>query len=130
MHVTNLTVGSRGDVQPYLALAGGLRQAGYQVRVATHRPFQAEIHRRGLEFRPVAGNPRQLLESEAGLAWLEAGRNPCAAPAGCSSSPDPMSPACWLMRSPPAGTPRPSSTHRWAWPASAQTLQLATGESV
>jgi sterol 3beta-glucosyltransferase len=78
VHVTILTVGSRGDVQPYLALAGGLRQAGYQVRVATHQPFQTEIHQRGLEFRPVEGNPRQLLESEAGLAWLEAGRNPLA----------------------------------------------------
>jgi sterol 3beta-glucosyltransferase len=78
VHITILTVGSRGDVQPYLALAGGLSRAGYQVRVATHRPFQAEIHQRGLEFRPVAGNLRQLLESEAGLAWLEAGRNPLA----------------------------------------------------
>jgi sterol 3beta-glucosyltransferase len=76
VHVTILTVGSRGDVQSYLALAGGLRQAGYQVRVATHRPFQVEVHQRDLEFRPVEGNPRQLLESEAGLAWLEAGRNP------------------------------------------------------
>jgi sterol 3beta-glucosyltransferase len=34
MNITILTVGSRGDVQPYLALAGGLRRAGYQVRVA------------------------------------------------------------------------------------------------
>jgi sterol 3beta-glucosyltransferase len=67
VHITILTVGSRGDVQPYLALAAGLRQAGYQVRVATHRPFQAAVHQRGLEFRPVAGNPRELLESDAGL---------------------------------------------------------------
>jgi sterol 3beta-glucosyltransferase len=78
VHVTILTVGSRGDVQPYLALAGGLSRAGYQVRVATHPPFQSATQRRGLEFRPVAGNPRELLESEAGLAWLEAGRNPLA----------------------------------------------------
>jgi sterol 3beta-glucosyltransferase len=68
VHITILTVGSRGDVQPYLALAAGLSRAGYQVRVATHPPFQAAVHRRGLEFRPVAGNPRQLLDSEAGLA--------------------------------------------------------------
>jgi len=78
VHTTILTVGSRGDVQPYLALAAGLRQAGYQVRVATHRPFQAAVHQRGLEFRPIHTNPRQLLESEAGLAWLEAGPNPLA----------------------------------------------------
>jgi sterol 3beta-glucosyltransferase len=78
VHTTILTVGSCGDVQPYLALAAGLRQAGYQVRVATHRPFQAAVHQRGLEFRPIHTNPRQLLESEAGLAWLEAGPNPLA----------------------------------------------------
>jgi UDP:flavonoid glycosyltransferase YjiC (YdhE family) len=78
VHITILTVGSRGDVQPYLALAGGLSRAGYQVRVATHQPFQAAVQERGLEFRPVEGNPRELLESEAGLAWLEAGRNPLA----------------------------------------------------
>jgi sterol 3beta-glucosyltransferase len=78
VHITILTVGSSGDVQPYLALGGGLRQAGYQVRVATHRPFQAAVHQRGLEFRPIHANPRELLESDAGLAWLEAGRNPLA----------------------------------------------------
>jgi hypothetical protein len=44
--------------------------------VSTHRPLQAEIHQRDLEFGPVEGNPRQLLESDSGLAWLEVGRNP------------------------------------------------------
>ena len=44
--------------------------------MSTHRPLQAEIHQRGLEFGPVEGNPRQLLESDSGLAWLEVGRNP------------------------------------------------------
>ena len=44
--------------------------------MSTHRPLQAEIHQRDLEFGPVEGNPRQLLESDSGLAWLEVGRNP------------------------------------------------------
>jgi UDP:flavonoid glycosyltransferase YjiC (YdhE family) len=42
VHITILTVGSRGDVQPYLALAAGLRQAGYQVRVAPTDPSKPQ----------------------------------------------------------------------------------------
>ncbi len=34
MKVVILTLGSRGDVQPYLALAVGLQQAGHQVTLA------------------------------------------------------------------------------------------------
>lgn len=35
--------GSRGDVQPFVALAGGLRRAGYLVRVATHEAFRGLV---------------------------------------------------------------------------------------
>jgi sterol 3beta-glucosyltransferase len=76
MQLTILTVGSRGDVQPYLALGRGLQAAGHQVRLATHPPFEREIRSHGLAFAPITGNPRELLHSPEGLAWLEAGRNP------------------------------------------------------
>jgi sterol 3beta-glucosyltransferase len=72
-----LTVGSRGDFQPYLALGVGLRDAGHRVSLATHAPFEDEIREAGLEFRPIEGNPREILESEEGLAWLEAGSRAC-----------------------------------------------------
>jgi sterol 3beta-glucosyltransferase len=36
MHITCLTIGSRGDVQPYIALAKGLIADGHKVRIATH----------------------------------------------------------------------------------------------
>ena len=36
MHLTLLTIGSRGDVQPYVALGVGLKAAGHTVRLATH----------------------------------------------------------------------------------------------
>jgi sterol 3beta-glucosyltransferase len=76
MQVTVLTVGSRGDIQPYLALGRGLQAAGHQVRLATHPPFEPEIRAHGLQFAPITGNPHQLLQTPEGLAWLEAGRNP------------------------------------------------------
>jgi sterol 3beta-glucosyltransferase len=79
VRVTILTVGSRGDVHPYLALGAGLHRAGHQVTVATHRPFASDTRHHGLGFAPLDANPRQLLESDAGRAWLEAGANPIAA---------------------------------------------------
>jgi sterol 3beta-glucosyltransferase len=40
MHFTCLTIGSRGDVQPYIALCKGLQADGHKVRIATHKEFQ------------------------------------------------------------------------------------------
>ncbi|MFQ5434731.1 MAG: glycosyltransferase, partial [Anaerolineae bacterium] len=76
MKVTLLTIGSRGDVQPYIPLGLGLQQAGYDVRIATHETFRAFITGHGLDFAPIASNPMDLLESEEGQAWLQAGQNP------------------------------------------------------
>ena len=40
LHFTFLTIGSRGDVQPYIALAKGLLADGHRVRIATHGEFR------------------------------------------------------------------------------------------
>lgn len=40
LHFTFLTIGSRGDVQPYIALAKGLMADGHRVRIATHGEFK------------------------------------------------------------------------------------------
>lgn len=71
MNVTLLTMGSRGDVQPYVALARGLRRAGHQVRLATHASFESFVRSQGLDFAPLAGDPREILAGEAGKAMLE-----------------------------------------------------------
>jgi UDP:flavonoid glycosyltransferase YjiC (YdhE family) len=75
MKITIMTSGSRGDVQPYLALGLGLRQAGHQVTLATHELFRSFVEEGGLGFRPIAGDPQELLASEAGQAWIRSGRN-------------------------------------------------------
>ncbi len=36
MRILMIATGSRGDVEPYIALGVGLRAAGYEVRVLTH----------------------------------------------------------------------------------------------
>ena len=40
LHFTFLTIGSRGDVQPYIALAKGLMADGHRARIATHGEFK------------------------------------------------------------------------------------------
>jgi UDP:flavonoid glycosyltransferase YjiC (YdhE family) len=76
VNITIVTVGSRGDVHPYVALGGGLQCAGHHVRIATHAYFEKLIRERGLEFSAIAGDPREAVESDAGQAWLATGSNP------------------------------------------------------
>jgi UDP:flavonoid glycosyltransferase YjiC (YdhE family) len=73
--ITILAVGSRGDVQPYCALALGLQLAGYQVRIATHYNFEDFVRNQGLEFAPIAGNFQELLQSEEGQKLLTGQQN-------------------------------------------------------
>ncbi|KAK9447534.1 uncharacterized protein V1518DRAFT_429057 [Limtongia smithiae] len=61
MKFTCLTIGSRGDVQPYIALAKGLMKEGHRVCIATHIEFEGWITSYGIEFRAVAGNPTELM---------------------------------------------------------------------
>ena len=75
MRVTILTVGSRGDVQPYIPLGLGLKAAGHQVRLATHAEFATFVGDHGLDFAPVEGDPRAVLAGEAGQKWMASGRN-------------------------------------------------------
>lgn len=64
MRVTFATVGTRGDVQPYLSLGRGLVRAGYTVQVATDPAFHDFVVEGGLEFAPVAADPRQALQED------------------------------------------------------------------
>jgi sterol 3beta-glucosyltransferase len=78
VRVTLMVVGSTGDVRPMVALGVGLRDAGHEVRLATHAHFQGLIEGQGLEFWPIAGNPIGELSTEAGRGWLASGANPIA----------------------------------------------------
>lgn len=76
MKLTLLAPGSRGDVQPFLALAIGLQKAGHQIRFVTHSLFEPFVRSYGVEHHPLAGNPLEDLMKEEGLQWLESGKNP------------------------------------------------------
>jgi len=57
-----LVVGSRGDVQPFLPIARRLQRDGHRVRLATHAVFRDWVESHGVEFYPLAGDPRELME--------------------------------------------------------------------
>lgn len=61
LHFTFLTIGSRGDVQPYIALAKGLIADGHRCRIATHGEFKEWIESYGIEFGYVGGDPAELM---------------------------------------------------------------------
>ena len=62
MRIVVIAVGTRGDVQPLIALAKGLRDAGHTLRVATTQEFATLVQEQGVEHCPLSGNPSQLMQ--------------------------------------------------------------------
>jgi sterol 3beta-glucosyltransferase len=76
VHITVFAAGSRGDTQPYLALALGFRRAGHQVRVVAVPEYASLIEGAGVEYRQLAFDPRHILGSEQGKRLIASGNNP------------------------------------------------------
>lgn len=62
MKLTLIAVGSRGDVQPCVALGRGLLAAGHQARIVTLNSFEALARDHGLEFFGIAGDAQALTQ--------------------------------------------------------------------
>jgi sterol 3beta-glucosyltransferase len=71
MRVTIVSVGSRGDAQPYVALGLELARRGHAVTVATHEVFRDFVSGHGLAFAPVAGDPLSVVSAVD--RWLATG---------------------------------------------------------
>jgi len=62
LNVVIHVVGSRGDVQPFVALGKILKEKyGHRVRLATHPVFKDFVIENGLEFFSIAGDPSELM---------------------------------------------------------------------
>lgn len=59
--ITIVTSGSRGDVQPYIALALFLQAQGHIVTVATERRMQGLVEEFLLPYQPIEGDPTGVL---------------------------------------------------------------------
>ncbi len=74
MRITLLTVGTRGDVEPFLALGAALRRSGHQVCLGTSREFRGRVEACGLRFAEIGINPSELLGDHRGQRWISGGR--------------------------------------------------------
>lgn len=61
LNIVIQVVGSRGDVQPFVALGNELQKSGHRVRIATHEVFETFVTSAGLEFFPIGGDPAELM---------------------------------------------------------------------
>ncbi|GMI82989.1 TRANSPARENT TESTA 15, transparent testa glabrous 15 [Hibiscus trionum] len=60
LNIAILVVGTRGDVQPFVAIAKRLQEFGHHVRLATHANFRNFVKLAGIDFYPLGGDPRVL----------------------------------------------------------------------
>ncbi|XP_073305404.1 sterol 3-beta-glucosyltransferase UGT80B1-like isoform X2 [Primulina huaijiensis] len=60
LNIALLIVGTRGDVQPFLAIARRLQEFGHHVRLATHSNFSGFVKLAGVGFYPLGGDPHVL----------------------------------------------------------------------
>jgi sterol 3beta-glucosyltransferase len=73
MRIAMVAPGSRGDVEPYLALGRGLAEAGHLVRLVTHEDFGALVSAHGVEFWPLKGKVQDIAQGQAMRERLEKG---------------------------------------------------------
>jgi sterol 3beta-glucosyltransferase len=76
MKICILTFGTRGDVQPYIALGRGLKAAGHEVTVATLVEFKSLVREYGLQHDTLRGDFLKAAQTTEGKAAVEGRDNP------------------------------------------------------
>ncbi|MFG5409412.1 glycosyltransferase [Piscinibacter sakaiensis] len=71
MRVLLLTLGSRGDIEPFIALGIGLRAAGHEVTLGATRHLADVIEGHGLRHAPMDDGFFELLHSRAGREGVQ-----------------------------------------------------------
>ncbi len=129
LRITCLTIGSRGDVQPYIALCKGLQAEGHHTRIASHAEYKDWVEgvriwqylwspgcranpvqlQHGIEFASVGGDPAELMKMcvDNGMftvSFLKEGLQKVSLPAGWSSAYAADTPwlVSWMARRSPA----------------------------
>ena len=72
--IVMLTYGSRGDVEPFVALGLRLMNEGFLVRLIAPKTFRQLVETTGIEFIPIDSNPDelgQLFANSAGSNWFK-----------------------------------------------------------
>jgi sterol 3beta-glucosyltransferase len=73
MHYALITYGTRGDVQPYIALALGLLAKGHRVTLLAPQNFKDLVESYGINFHALYGDAEKLLYTPEALKVLRSG---------------------------------------------------------
>ena len=73
MRIVIIAPGSRGDVQPYIALGKGLQNAGHYIRIISHSNFESLVTSYGLEFWSFGNDVKDAVENDEMRALTEKG---------------------------------------------------------
>lgn len=71
MRILLLTLGTRGDVQPFVALGQELKRRGHDVALGTSSSFSPFVEQHGLEYRYINNEFVELAQGEAGRKAME-----------------------------------------------------------
>jgi sterol 3beta-glucosyltransferase len=71
MKIAILTLGTRGDVQPYAVLGQALQQRGHDVTLATAKNFESLVKSYGLRFVPIEADFQAVLDSDEGKKMMK-----------------------------------------------------------
>lgn len=71
MKIALLTLGTRGDVQPYAVLGQALRLRGHTVTLATAKNFEELVKSYSIDFVPIEADFQELLNSEEGKKMMK-----------------------------------------------------------
>ncbi|MGC7102894.1 glycosyltransferase [Amycolatopsis lurida] len=73
MRISLVVTGSRGDVQPFIALGRVLTERGHDVTLATHKDFHDLVGEAGLGYAELPGSPRDFTAHPALAEALQQG---------------------------------------------------------
>lgn len=71
MNIGIFTYGTRGDLQPYVALALGLMNNGHKVTLSATEDFKDFVEGFGVAFQPLWGNAETMMNSKEGQSILQ-----------------------------------------------------------
>lgn len=71
MKIALLTLGTRGDIQPYAVLGQALKARGHQVTLSTAKNFESLVLSYGIDFVPVEADFQAILDSDEGKKMMK-----------------------------------------------------------
>lgn len=79
MRITMITIGSTGDVRPYIILGRELKARGHDVAICAFSTFEQMVCREGLRFKPLRGDVKELMgflmNGSTGVGFLKQARD-------------------------------------------------------